>query len=173
MTYTRTHTTCRYYLDCEFIEDGRTIQLVSIGVVSSDGRTLYREVDAAEVNWDRASDWVKRNVKPHLTGNHAVVRSKRQIAEELAEFTSLPNVRPEFWSWCSAYDWVVICQLYGPMVAKPEGWPNYCCDLQQELDRLGIEDRQLPENAGEDHHALADAWWHRDIHRWLLDRDSS
>ncbi|RZL78642.1 MAG: hypothetical protein EOP32_21370 [Rhodococcus sp. (in: high G+C Gram-positive bacteria)] len=28
----------RYFYDCEFIEDGRTIDLVSIGVVAEDGR---------------------------------------------------------------------------------------------------------------------------------------
>jgi hypothetical protein len=169
VTYTRTHTTCRFYLDCEFIEDGSTIQLVSLGVVSSDGRTFYREVDAAEVNWDRANDWVIANVQPHLSGNHEVVRTRRQIAKELHEFVSEPNVRPEFWSWCAAYDWVVICQLYGPMVAKPADWPWYCRDLQQELDRLGVKDRELPEQDGAAHNALADAWWHHDIHRWLLD----
>lgn len=28
----------RYFLDCEFIEDGRTIDLISIGIVAEDGR---------------------------------------------------------------------------------------------------------------------------------------
>lgn len=31
----------RYFYDCEFIEDGRTIELVSIGVVCEDGREFY------------------------------------------------------------------------------------------------------------------------------------
>ena len=31
----------RYFYDCEFIEDGRTIELVSIGVVAQDGREFY------------------------------------------------------------------------------------------------------------------------------------
>jgi hypothetical protein len=165
VTFTRTQTTCRYYLDCEFIEDGSTIDLGSIGIVSSDGRQLYLESD--ECDWSKASDWVEMNVIPHLSGEHPVTRP--EMAEAIREFVSLPNVRPEFWSWCAAYDWVAICQLYGPMVAKPEGWPNYCRDLQQELDRFGIEDSELPPHPGLTHNALADAHWHRDIHLWLMD----
>ncbi|MBA3574969.1 MAG: 3'-5' exoribonuclease, partial [Pseudonocardiales bacterium] len=31
----------RFFYDCEFIEDGLTIDLVSIGVVDEDGREFY------------------------------------------------------------------------------------------------------------------------------------
>ena len=31
----------RFFYDCEFIEDGTTIDLVSIGVVGEDGREFY------------------------------------------------------------------------------------------------------------------------------------
>ena len=31
----------RFFYDCEFIEDGTTIELVSIGVVDEDGREFY------------------------------------------------------------------------------------------------------------------------------------
>ena len=31
----------RYFLDTEFIEDGKTIDLLSIGIVAEDGRELY------------------------------------------------------------------------------------------------------------------------------------
>ena len=40
----------RFFYDCEFIEDGTTIDLVSIGVVGEDGREFYAvstEFDAA------------------------------------------------------------------------------------------------------------------------------
>jgi hypothetical protein len=33
----------RYWLDTEFIEDGHTIDLISIGIVAEDGRELYAE----------------------------------------------------------------------------------------------------------------------------------
>lgn len=31
----------RYFFDTEFYEDGKTIDLVSIGIVAEDGRELY------------------------------------------------------------------------------------------------------------------------------------
>jgi hypothetical protein len=163
--------TMPYFLDCEFIEDGQTIDLLSIGVCCGDGRELYLEVDAAEINWDKANPWVRANVRPHLIGRHEVVRSKAEIARELRAFVDLDV--PEFWSWCGAYDWVAICQLYGAMIDKPARWPNYCRDLQQEMDRLGVTDEQLPPIVGDAHNALADARWHRHIWLYLtaLERD--
>ena len=44
----------RYFYDCEFIEDGRTIDLVSIGVVAEDGREYY----AVSTEFDPDSDSV-------------------------------------------------------------------------------------------------------------------
>lgn len=52
--------------DTEFIEDGRTIDLLSIGLVRYDGTTYYAE--PAETDRTRASEWVVENVMPHLTG---------------------------------------------------------------------------------------------------------
>lgn len=31
----------RIYYDCEFLEDGNTIDLISMGMVAEDGRELY------------------------------------------------------------------------------------------------------------------------------------
>lgn len=38
----------RYFYDTEFIEDGKTIDLISIGVVCEDGREFYAESQEAE-----------------------------------------------------------------------------------------------------------------------------
>jgi len=157
----------RYYIDTEFIEDGVTVDLISIGVVAEDGREFYAE--SADVDLTRASDWVKANVVPHLTGvdddDASQVLPRSEIAERLREFIGAG--RPEFWSWCSAYDWVALCQLYGMMMDKPASWPSYCADIQQEMDRLGLEDGDVPAHPGTAHDALADAHWHRAIHEFL------
>ena len=54
----------RYFYDCEFIEDGNTISLVSIGMVDENGREFY----AVSTDFDpvRAIDWVRRNVLNQL-----------------------------------------------------------------------------------------------------------
>lgn len=54
----------RYYLDSEFIDDGKTIDLISIGIVCSDGRELY--LQSCEFDLGKASAWVQNNVFPHL-----------------------------------------------------------------------------------------------------------
>ncbi len=54
----------RYFYDCEFVEDGRTIDLISIGVVCEDGREYYAV--SAEFDPSRAGAWVRRHVLPHL-----------------------------------------------------------------------------------------------------------
>lgn len=54
----------RYFYDTEFIEDGKTIDLISIGLVCEDGRELY--LQSCEFSTRNASDWVKENVFPWL-----------------------------------------------------------------------------------------------------------
>jgi hypothetical protein len=137
--------------DTEFIEDGRTIDLLSIGMVRADGATYYAE--PAETDRSRASAWVAENVLPHLTGP---IKPREQIAAEVVQFA---GERPEFWAYFADYDWVALCQLYGTMMDLPSGWPYYCRDLKQALDARGLDIRQDDSI----HNALDDA-------RWVADR---
>jgi hypothetical protein len=50
----------RYWFDTEFIEDGKTIDLISIGIVAEDGRERYWE--SSEADHSKANDWVRENV---------------------------------------------------------------------------------------------------------------
>jgi len=54
----------RIFFDCEFIEDGHIIDLISIGMIKENGSTFYAE--NSECDLDRADPWVKENVIPHL-----------------------------------------------------------------------------------------------------------
>ena len=54
----------RFFYDCEFIEDGRTIELVSIGVVDETGREFYAV--STQFDGSRAIEWVRRNVLDKL-----------------------------------------------------------------------------------------------------------
>lgn len=55
----------RFWFDTEFYEDGKKIQLISIGVVAEDGRTYYAETVHASLA-ACSSDWLRKNVAPHL-----------------------------------------------------------------------------------------------------------
>ena len=144
----------RIYFDTEFFEDGRTIDLLAIGLVRDDGGTYYAE--PSETDHSRASEWVQANVLPHLTGP---VKPRKQIAQEIVEFV---GDDPEFWAWYADYDWVALCQLLGTMMDLPDGWPMYCRDFKQSADCFGYH---VPKQAGVEHNALADALWLADVAR--------
>ena len=91
----------KIWFDTEFIEDGRTIDLISIGMIAEDGREYYAE--AAECDHSRADQWVKDNVLTHLTGE---TKSRSQIAQDIIIFAG-PS--PEVWAYYADYDWVALC----------------------------------------------------------------
>lgn len=150
----------KIWFDTEFIEDGKTIDLISIGLVRDDGETLYLE--SSEVDLSKASEWVIQNVFPHLNSK-PIPRS--EIARLIKAFV---GERPEFWGYYADYDWVVLCQLFGTMMDLPKGWPMYCRDIKQFCDSMG--NPKLPEQGKGEHHALADARWNKLAYDFLQDR---
>jgi hypothetical protein len=159
----------RYWLDTEFIEDGKTIDLISIGIVAEDGREFYAE--NMDCDFGRASDWVAANVLPHLSGLGAEVYGKVDLAAAVRVFCDPVNYgKPEFWGYYADYDWVVLCQLFGTMMDLPKGWPMYCRDIKQWCDQLG--NPKLPEQGKDEHHALADAQWNRKAWEFLVETDA-
>jgi 3' exoribonuclease, RNase T-like len=154
----------RYWFDTEFIEDGKTIDLISIGIVAEDSRELYFQ--NYECDFDRASDWVKENVFPCLEGDINTKtgsdrwKTRKAIAGSIIHFVEWgPDAKPEFWGYYADYDWVVFCQLFGTMMDLPKGFPMYCRDIKQLCDDLGAP--ALPPQDENEHHALADARWNK------------
>jgi hypothetical protein len=144
----------RIWFDTEFFEDGRTIQLISIGMVREDGAEFYAETEVADV-LASSSDWLRDNVRPHLRGDSAQM-PRPKLAKAVLDFV---GEKPEFWAYYADYDWVALCQLYGRMIDLPKGWPMFCRDVKQLCMDLG--NPTLPEQTGTEHHALADAIWTR------------
>lgn len=145
----------RVFFDTEFIEDGKTIDLVSIGMIRQDGDTYYAE--PLECDLSKASPWVVSNVFPQL-GKRGPKKTRKLIAREIIDFV---GAEPKFWAFFSAYDWVALCQLFGTMMDLPKGWPMWCRDLKQELSRQGIVD--LPAQMTVEHDALADAMYTKEL----------
>jgi 3' exoribonuclease, RNase T-like len=157
----------RWFLDTEFHEDGRVIDLISIALVSDD-REYYA---VASDGWDPAkcNEWVQQNVLPKLPANGSIEwRTRAKIAADVIWLLS--RDKPEVWGYFADYDWVVFCQLYGRMIDLPKGFPMYCLDLKQELRRLGLKKENLPaslQHQDDEHNALSDARWNRDLYRYL------
>jgi hypothetical protein len=169
----------RIFYDTEFIDDGTTIDLVSIGMVAEDGRELYAvssEFDQANLH---ANPWLVDNVWPslptfkhngegrmirchcnhgkgHLDLDDPTVRTRGQIARMVAAFI-LATPDPQLWAYYSAYDHVAYAQLFGPMSQLPDGLPMQTDDIVTEAKRLGLTPSDLPEQPDGLHNALADA----------------
>lgn len=155
----------RIWFDTEFIEDGRTIDLISIGMVREDGQYLYLENSECDVSC--ASDLVRENVLPHLRGGGAQM-ARSEIAEAVRKFA---GEHPEFWAYYADYDWVALCQLFGTMMQLPKGWPMFCLDIMQEAHRLG--NPELPSIGKDEHNALADAKWNQSAWEFLCAKKAS
>lgn len=139
----------RIWFDTEFIDDGKTIELLSIGLVRADGCTYYAEPSGVDTS--RAHPWVQQNVIPHL---HGSTTPRDRIAVELVQFC---GVMPEFWAYYGSYDWVALCQLFGTMLSVPPGWPHMPLDVKQLCVSIG--NPKLPVHTGVEHNALDDARW--------------
>jgi len=177
----------KVWYDCEFLEDGVTIDMISIGLVRGDNNSYYAV--NADAPWERvaAHPWLMKNVVKHLpiittsSGwapqfDHPDVKPKEMIADEVYRFLvgsdhSIPAL--ELNAYYSAYDHVCLMQLWGAMVDAPEGVPWYTRDLKVEADRLGVstKDAAWPQqNPDLEHHALHDAWHDAVIDSYLKQR---
>lgn len=145
----------RYFYDTEFIEDGRTIELVSIGVVAEDGREYYAV--STEFDATQAGNWVRKHVLPKLPSPSSQLwRSRRRIREDLEEFFGIGGAEPiELWAWVAAYDHVALCQLWGPMTGLPAQIPRFTRELRQFWEDRGSP--RMPPRPADTHDALVDA----------------
>jgi hypothetical protein len=154
----------RIHYDVEFLEDGRSIDLISIGMVADDGRELYavnEDIDVGTQFHERIlkHPWLMANVVPHLPllerrdgwppyelakgqqkarfaldGRSNTVQPMRMIRNQVRDFV-LEAASPELWAWYGAYDHVALCQIFGRMIDLPKGFPWWTNDLKQELVR--------------------------------------
>ncbi len=149
-------------MDTEFIDNPSGLYLLSIGLVREDGKKYY-----AEVNTDHrlCNEWVRKNVLIHMNGPY---KHEWVIAKEIAEFV---GEKPEFWAYFHAYDWVLLCRLFGGMTNLPKDWPQYCHDIL-----IFDNKKPWPQQTTPEHHALNDAEWVKEVYEWVvegnLDTDS-
>ena len=145
----------RYFYDTEFIDNGRIIDLISIGVAAEDGREFYAV--SAEFDPRSAGRWVRTHVLPKLPSPASPLwRSRRQIREDLEAFLGIDGPEPiELWAWVGAYDHVALCQLWGPKTSLPPQIPRFTRELRQVWEDLGCP--RMPPRPRDTHDALVDA----------------
>jgi hypothetical protein len=145
----------RYFYDTEFIDNGRTIDLISIGVVAEDGREYYAV--STEFDPDHAGSWVRTHVLPKLPSPSSPVwRSRSKIRSDLEDFFGIDGDEPiELWAWICPYDHVALCHLWGQMTALPPAMPRFTHELRQYWEEHGSP--PLPPRPRDAHDALVDA----------------
>jgi 3' exoribonuclease, RNase T-like len=156
--------TMRYFYDCELIENGHTIDLISIGIVSDDDRE-YHAVNR-DAPWGRVARHQRlKDIVGEVVLTDPLVRPRWLIAGQVRDFLLAGDGIPELWTWRAAYSHVALCQLWGAATDLPDGIPAYTGALEQEWDRLG--NPALPERPDEVHNALTDARYNRKLARIL------
>lgn len=160
----------KIFLDTEFTGLHQNTTLISLGLVSEDGRTFYAELsgyDHAQVD-----QWLTDNVisnleyrgmvhSPALDLEHHNMKAASiivavQIKAWLEQFGEV-----EIWSDCLAYDWVLFCELFGGAMNLPSNIYYIPFDLATLMRVRGIDpdyDREKYSGmSGNKHHALHDA----------------
>lgn len=128
-------------------------------------------------------------------------KSNKQIAEEIKLFCSYKtkieggentlyrnkDEAIEFYAYYADYDWVVFCWLFGKMMDLPNGFPMYCKDLKQEMDRKVrnagncIDEKSFnyhleycknlanfpKQDPSKSHNAIEDARWNKKLYEFL------
>lgn len=152
----------RIWFDTEFLDnepDGCP-ELLAIGAVDNYGKTFY----AVNLDCDitKANDWVQKNVIPHLDGPY---HTKKRIAHDFAYWVGPGTV--EFWGYYCAWDWFLMCRLYGGFMNLPATWPRYCNDAMTIGDIRG-KHYLLPEQKTVQHNALNDALWTKQVWEYMM-----
>ena len=186
----------RYYLDTEFIEDGKTIELISIGLVCEDGREYYAV--NGEANISKASDWVIDNVlsqiptipwHPHRLAKDGLIRdsngvvwfrTKDRIAEDILSFVTGGNpdyTEDQTLNQDNAVKDIEFWTYYGSY-----DWVVFCqlfgtmMDLPKGFPMYYMDikqwckqlgDPKLPEQGKGLHNALEDARWNQKAWEFL------
>lgn len=138
--------------DCEFIEDGSTIDLISIGAVDKSGSEFYAICDSFDQS--RSSDWVRTNVLAKLPPRTDPAWMSRIQLRDRLHIWLTQNGPIELWADYGAYDHVALAQLWGTMMDLPAGVPMFTHELMQYWESVGRPAK--PEQIDE-HDALADA----------------
>src|SRR5436309_9747296 len=123
-----------YAYDTEFLEDGHTIDLISIGIIADDGREYYAVSSEFDEDAVKKHPWLLENVWPqlplrgseitvplqelppapemlkgmYLDTMHPTVKARAVIAAEVRDFLLAGDTPPELWAYFGAYDHVAL-----------------------------------------------------------------
>ncbi len=187
----------KVYMDTEFTGLHKNTTLISIGLISEDGRKFYME----NYDYDKSQidTWIQENVINNTTylsqinelgicnldvNNLFSVGTKEDIKRELARWFA-PFDEVQLVSDVCHYDMVLLIDIFGSAFELPSNVSPVCIDLNEQIanflnmssqkafdvSREGLLSNLLGlEIEGEKHNALYDAKVMKAIHR-LMQKD--
>lgn len=178
----------KLFFDTEFTGLHQNTTLISVGIVSEDGRTFYAEFN--DYDQSQIDKWLQENVIDRLQftnisdennefysidNKDILIRSnKSRISLELTKWLSQFK-EVEMWSDCLAYDWVLFNQLFGHAFNIPKNVYYIPFDICTLFKIKGIdpdisrdEFAEVIREENMKHTAASDAWVIKKCYEKLL-----
>jgi len=180
----------KLFFDTEFTGLHQKTTLISVGIVSEDGKTFYAEF--TDYDKSQLNGWLVENVIKNLKFNHN--HSTEHFANGIDDVEVMGNTEEirwaliywlnqfdsvEMWSDCLAYDWVLFNNIFGSAFDIPKHVYYIPFDISTMFKLKGIDPDITREEfakeiltaecfqAGAKHNALWDAYVIRSCYNML------
>lgn len=131
------------FFDCEFTGLHQDTTLISIGMISEDGKKFYAE--ASDYDKSQVDDWINENVLANRWCHtnrfeleepyYYVYGNKVSIAHELKKYLRQFD-EVELVSDCAHYDMMLFINLFGTAFDIPENVCPVCYDINQDIAKF-------------------------------------
>ena len=131
------------YFDTEFTGLRKNTQLISIGLISEDGKEFYAEF--ASINTELLDDWIIENVLMNTAKYGEVNETDIVVNESDYHFGTREEIQEELKEWLSQfnevqlvsdvchYDMVLFIDIFGSAFDLPENVSPVCYDINQDI----------------------------------------
>lgn len=142
----------KIFFDCEFTGLHKDTTLISIGLISEDGKTFYAELN--DYDKSQVDQWIDKHVISNLsfknqqtlllrcpitgTKDYQIKSNKEAVADTLKIWLSQWD-KIEMWSDCLAYDWMLFNDLFGHAFNIPDNVYYIPFDLSTLMKIKGVD----------------------------------
>lgn len=133
----------KIFFDCEFTGLHKGTTLISIGMISENGKKFYAEL--SDYDRSQVNDWINKNVLayrwyhsgrfswdiPHYYIYGDKINVRHELKKYLSQFDTVELV-----SDCSHYDMMLFIDLFGTAFDLPSNVCPACYDLNQDIAKF-------------------------------------
>lgn len=140
----------KVFFDCEFTGLRQNTTLISIGLVTENNKTFYAEF--TDYDESQVDDWLRHTVIDklrlqsfnidtdyHPYGDSVVIAGTRKDVGYALDHWLHRFEFVEIWSDCLAYDWILLCELFGGAYDVPNNVYYIPFDIRTLFKIKGID----------------------------------